>query len=694
MCRPTTPRSRRRFRATSARCWSATTSGSRPGQVLARIDQRDFAVALDQAKADVAAARAAIASKQAQLGVQQAVIDAAKATIDVDQATATFAAQENKRYTDLAATGYGSVQNAQQAQSRIAGAKAAIARDTANLASALKQVDLLKAEIVQANAALARARSRCSARPSSISNTPPSSRRSTASSATGRLRIGQYVQAGTQLMSVVPVAGAYVVANFKETQLTDVREGQAVDIAVDMFPGQVVHGHVDSIAPASGQEFALLPPDNATGNFTKVVQRIPVKIALDPDNGSPVELRPGMSVIPTIETKSQARDRQARRRRRARQARFPEDSAMSTRFSPFRASGFTAGSGRAAADPNRASATVWIAVLAAMIGSFMAILNIQITNASLLNIEGGIGTGVDNGSWISTSYLIGEIVVIPLTDYLSPGVLVPPLHAGQRGAVRGFLGGLRLHPRSAVDDRDARLAGICRRRADPDGVHAGADQTAEAATADRACDLCAVGHLRARDRPDHRRLSHRELRLADHLLRQRGADHRDGEPRSYLTLERQPMQLKLLKEGDWAGIVTMAIGLSALQTVLEEGNKDDWFSSPFILRLALVALVSLSLFVWIELTVEKPLIRLRLLKQRNFGFGTIAMTLLGFALFGSVYILPAYLGQAQGYNAEQIGSGAGLDRPAATAADSAGAETDAALRHPLYRHHRPADLRL
>src|SRR5450432_945820 len=114
-------------------------------------------VAGDQARADVAAAQAEIASKQAQLGVQQAVIDAAKPTIDVDNATVTFAAQENKRYTDLAATGFGSVQNAQQAQSRNAGAQAAIARDAANLASALKQVDLLKAEIVQANAAMARA---------------------------------------------------------------------------------------------------------------------------------------------------------------------------------------------------------------------------------------------------------------------------------------------------------------------------------------------------------------------------------------------------------------------------------------------------------------------------------------------------------------------------------------------------------
>jgi membrane fusion protein, multidrug efflux system len=274
------------------------------GQVLARIDQRDFKVSLEQAKADVAAARAAIASKQAQLGVQQAVIDAARATIDVDRATVTFAAQENKRYTDLAATGYGSVQNAQQAQSRNAGAQAAIARDTANLASATKQVELLKAEIVQADAALARAEALQSQAELNLDYT---SIIAPIDGVVGNrtLRIGQYVQAGTQLMSVVPVAGAYVVANFKETQLTDVREGQAVAIAVDTFPGQIVHGHVDSIAPASGQEFALLPPDNATGNFTKVVQRIPVKIALNRAN-SPLELRPGMSVIPTIETKPQA----------------------------------------------------------------------------------------------------------------------------------------------------------------------------------------------------------------------------------------------------------------------------------------------------------------------------------------------------------------------------------------------------
>ena len=280
------------------------------GQVLAKIDDRDFRVALDQAKADVAAAEAAVASKRAQLEVQQAVIDAAKATLDVDTATKTFAEQENKRYTDLATTGYGSVQNAQQAQSRNAGAQAAVQRDVANLVSAQKQVELLKAEITQAIAAAARARAIQAQAELNLGYTTITA---PIDGVVGNrtLRVGQFVQAGTQLMSLVPATGAYVVANFKETQLTDVHKGQKVDIAIDMFPGQIVHGHVDSIAPASGQEFALLPPDNATGNFTKVVQRIPVKIALDRHSEPSIELRPGMSVIPTIETKSQARIREA-----------------------------------------------------------------------------------------------------------------------------------------------------------------------------------------------------------------------------------------------------------------------------------------------------------------------------------------------------------------------------------------------
>jgi membrane fusion protein, multidrug efflux system len=273
------------------------------GDLLARIDDRDYTVALDQASADVAAAEAAVASKKAAIEAQGSVIDSAKATVDVDQANETFAEQENKRYADLAKTGYGSVQNAQQAASRIAAAHASMLRDSAALAAAVKQVDLEKADLAQAQAVLARDQA---IRAQAALNLGYAAITAPADGIVGNrtLRVGQYVQAGTQLMTVVPASEVYVVANYKETQLTDVKRGQPVDIEVDMFPDRVYHGHVDSLAPASGQTFALLPPDNATGNFTKVVQRIPVKIALDSTSAASGDLRPGMSVTPSIDTKA------------------------------------------------------------------------------------------------------------------------------------------------------------------------------------------------------------------------------------------------------------------------------------------------------------------------------------------------------------------------------------------------------
>jgi membrane fusion protein (multidrug efflux system) len=276
----------------------------RAGQVLATIDDRDFRVALDQAKADVAAAQAVIATKQAGLVAQQSVIDAARAAIDVDQATLAFAQQDDKRYTYLAATGAGSVQNAQQAASRIAVSRASVARDTAALENATRQTDVLRAELAQAQATLAR--DEALQRQAEL-NLSYATIVSPVDGEVGNrtLRVGQYVQAGTLLMAVVPTEETYIVANYKETQLTHVHAGQPVSLAVDMFPGVKFKGHVDSIAPASGQEFALLPPDNATGNFTKIVQRIPVKIVLDAGGALAGDLRPGMSVRPAIDTKPQ-----------------------------------------------------------------------------------------------------------------------------------------------------------------------------------------------------------------------------------------------------------------------------------------------------------------------------------------------------------------------------------------------------
>jgi len=272
------------------------------GQVLAHIDDRDFRAALAQAQADVIAAQAAVAGKEASLATQQSVIDAARATLQVDNANLTFAQQDDQRYKDLAATGFGSTQNAQRAGSRNAEMRAVLARDTAALATAESQVEILKAQLAEAKGTLEHDQAAEHQAELNLSYTTITA---AVDGVVGNrtLRIGQYVQAGTQLMAVVPTQAAYIVANFKETQLTDVQPGQPVEVEIDMFPGKKARGHVDSMAPASGQEFSLLPPDNATGNFTKIVQRIPVKIVLDADSPLAGDLRPGMSVNPTINTK-------------------------------------------------------------------------------------------------------------------------------------------------------------------------------------------------------------------------------------------------------------------------------------------------------------------------------------------------------------------------------------------------------
>ena len=273
------------------------------GQPLARIDDRDYAVALAQAEADVAAARADIDNVRASLEQQQAVIAQSRSTVALDRASLTFTQQDNDRYVSLARSGAGSVQSEQQAVSRLQIAQSTLQRDAAAVTAAEQRTGMLRAELAKAEAVLAHAGA---VRDQAALNLSYTTIVAPVDGVVGNrtLRPGQYVQAGTQLMAVVPLRGVYVVANFKETQLTDVRAGQPVSVDVDMFPGTTVNGHVDSIAPASGQEFALLPPDNATGNFTKIVQRIPVKIVLDAGDPLAGLLRPGMSVTPIVNTKS------------------------------------------------------------------------------------------------------------------------------------------------------------------------------------------------------------------------------------------------------------------------------------------------------------------------------------------------------------------------------------------------------
>jgi membrane fusion protein (multidrug efflux system) len=196
------------------------------------------------------------------------------------------------------------VQNAQNAVSKLGIAKATLERDTAAVTAAEKQIGSLKAQLAKAQADLTHAQDLDEQAQLNLGYTTIVA---PVDGVVGNrtLRVGQYVQAGTPLMGVVPLMDVYIVANFKETQLTNVRPGQPVKIEVDTFPDHAVWGAVDSIAPASGQEFALLPPDNATGNFTKIVQRVPVKIRVGADGPLAGRLLPGMSVIPTINTKEE-----------------------------------------------------------------------------------------------------------------------------------------------------------------------------------------------------------------------------------------------------------------------------------------------------------------------------------------------------------------------------------------------------
>jgi DHA2 family multidrug resistance protein len=297
----------------------------------------------------------------------------------------------------------------------------------------------------------------------------------------------------------------------------------------------------------------------------------------------------------------------------------------------------------------------WIAVIGALLGAFMAVLNIQITNASLPQIQGGIGAGIDDGGWVVTAYLIGEIVVIPLSDFMSrvfsvrrylitnaalfllfsaacafaPNLDVMVVLRGLQGFAGGVLIPMALTIVMTLLPKSRQPAGLA--------------MFAVTATFAPAIGPTVGGYLT--ETLGWQYIFY--LNLVPGVVMISALIY---------ALEPAPMQLRLLKTGDWPGVVTMAVGLTALQTILEDGNKNDWFGSPYIVRLAAVAAVALTLFVVIEFTTARPLVNLRLLARRNFGVGTLSNALLGFGLYGSSFLLSLYLSQAQGYNSEQVGS--------------------------------------
>jgi DHA2 family multidrug resistance protein len=301
------------------------------------------------------------------------------------------------------------------------------------------------------------------------------------------------------------------------------------------------------------------------------------------------------------------------------------------------------------------SRKTWLAVLGACLGAFLAILNIQVVSSALADLQGAIGAGVDEGGWIVTAYLVAEIIVIPLSGWFARAFSIRTYllastffflvftvgctfatNLGQMivmRALQGFAGG-SLIPLAFT---------LIMTRLPPSKHPIGI--TIYSVSAIFAPSIGPVIGGYCNDNFGWQSIFLINLLPGAVML-----------VMLWLSLDREPRRLELLRQGDWVGIATMAIGLGCLETVLEEGNKDDWFGSPFISRLAVIAAVALVAFCIQQLIYARPLLHLRLFARRNFALGSIANFFFGFSMFGWLYIVPFYLARVQGYNAQEIGS--------------------------------------
>ena len=274
------------------------------GELLARIDDRDFIVAVDAAKAQVAGAQATILGLKARLTLQDTAVRQAQAAVAADEASLKLAASNLVRYRNLAKDGSGSVQALQQAEAQSSIQIAARDKNRAGLQAARQQVSVLQADLAKATAALSQVRAGLAAAQLKLSY---ASIVAPVGGTIGQksVRVGAFVQAGRPLLAIVPLDALYITANYRETQLARVRPGNPVDIEVDALPRETLRGTVESLGPASGVSYSDVAPHNATGNFTKIVQRLPVRIRIDPGQPAAAMLRVGMSVTPRIHVDAQ-----------------------------------------------------------------------------------------------------------------------------------------------------------------------------------------------------------------------------------------------------------------------------------------------------------------------------------------------------------------------------------------------------
>jgi len=275
------------------------------GQVLLRLDDRDVRAAADHAEAILKQRTAMLASLRAKYALQQSTIQQAAADLEAKTAQADFAKLDAERYRTLANSDAGSRQNAERTRAQDQAARAAVASAQAALTAGNQQLSVLSANIDEAAAAVAQAQAdRATAR----LNLSYAEIRSPIDGYVGNraAKVGAYVSQGAYLLTIVPAHGLWVDANFKEDQLARMKPGQPATIVADTLPGHVFHGDLLSLAPATGAVFSVIPPENATGNFTKIVQRVPVRIALDDEDASLGWIRPGLSTVATVDTQPQS----------------------------------------------------------------------------------------------------------------------------------------------------------------------------------------------------------------------------------------------------------------------------------------------------------------------------------------------------------------------------------------------------
>ena len=443
------------------------------------------------------------------------------------------------------------------------------------------------------------------------------------------VEVGQNVQPGQEMMKVIPLdeANIWVTANFKETQLRKMKPGQPAEIAVDAN-GRTYKGHVDSIAGASGARFSLLPPENATGNYVKVVQRIPVKIVFDKGEIKEHELAPAC--------------RSCRR--------YGLNRGLDQIMGAATLTMNDAAEWRSAVNP-------WVIAMAVTLATFMEVLDTSIANVALPHVAGSLSAGQDESTWILTSYLVSNAIVLPLSGWLSSIVGRKYFYMGCVAifTISSFLCGFAPNLGMLIFFRILQGAGGGGLQPSSQAILADTFPPAKRGMAFAVYGIAvvmapAVGPTLGGWITDN--FSWRwiffiniPVGILSLLLTQR--------------LIQDPPYLRRRKLSetkiDYIGLGLIALGLGTLQVILDKGQREDWFESHFIVGLTVISAVSLIFVIFWEWNHKDPIVELHLFRERTFAAANFLMFMLGFALLGSTLLLPLFMQTLLGYTAERSG---------------------------------------